>query len=123
MKTFMQSAAQVLFFIVVTLMMNSLANSLDLPVPGSILGVFLIFFLLQFKVIQLEWVDLGAKWLLAEMLLFFIPSAAGLIQYQSLLFSSGFKILLVLVCSTSIVMICAGITAQQIVKQKERKAS
>lgn len=67
------------------MLMNGMTSLLHLKIPGSILGIALVFLLLQIKVLKLEWIDLGAKWLLSEMLLFFIPPAAGMIQYQTLL--------------------------------------
>jgi holin-like protein len=121
MATFLKSVGQIIFFIVVSLLMNSLADWLHLKIPGSILGIFLVFILLKTKMIKLEWIDLGAKWLLAEMLLFFIPPAASMIQYKTLLLGSGLRILLVIICSTLAVMICAGLIAERIAKQRERR--
>lgn len=121
MLSFWKSAAQVLFFIILSYLMNRLVEVLHWSVPGSILGLALVFVLLQLKLIKLEWIDLGAKWLLAEMLLFFIPPAAGMIQYKTLLLGSGFRILLVVVVSTIMVMLCAGLLAEWIAKPKENK--
>lgn len=42
------------------------------PVPGSIVGIGMLFALLKCKIIRLEWIELGSQWLLAEMLLFFL---------------------------------------------------
>lgn len=120
MKNMAKGMLQIGFFIIVSLLMNWISSALHLPIPGSILGIFFIFFLLRTKIIKLEWVDLGSKWLLAEMLLFFIPPAAGMIQYKSLLVSSGLRILLVVLCSTVMVMIGAGIVAETITRKKEK---
>ncbi|XOK61814.1 CidA/LrgA family holin-like protein [Paenibacillus elgii] len=120
MAAFVKTLGQVLFFVLVSWLLNGLATLLHLPVPGSILGIILVFVLLQLKIIRIEWIDLGAKWLLAEMLLFFIPAAAGMIQYQSLLRDNGLPIMLVLVSSLIVVMLSAGLVAQAIVKRKER---
>ncbi|AJY77933.1 CidA/LrgA family holin-like protein [Paenibacillus beijingensis] len=121
MKTFLKGVLQVIFFIVVFWLMNGLSELLHLKVPGSILGLVLVFLLLQFKIIKVEWIDLGATWLLAEMLLFFIPPATGLIQFQDLLLQNGLSILLVIVSTTLIVMLAAGILSQLISHQRERK--
>ncbi|MBU7315754.1 MULTISPECIES: CidA/LrgA family holin-like protein [Paenibacillus] len=123
MTAFVKTLGQVLFFVLVSWLLNGLAALLHLPVPGSILGIILVFVLLQLKIIRIEWIDLGAKWLLAEMLLFFIPAAAGMIQYQSLLRDNGLPIMLVLVSSLIVVMLSAGLVAQAIVKRKERTPS
>ncbi len=123
MAAFVKTLGQVLFFVLVSWLLNGLTALLHLPVPGSILGIVLVFVLLQLKIIRIEWIDLGAKWLLAEMLLFFIPAAAGMVQYQSLLLENGLPIMLVLVCSLVVVMLSAGLVAQAIVKRKERTPS
>ncbi|MCP3773123.1 CidA/LrgA family holin-like protein [Paenibacillus sp. MZ04-78.2] len=123
MAAFVKTLGQVLFFVLVSRLLSGLAALLHLPVPGSILGIVLVFVLLQLKIIRIEWIDLGAKWLLAEMLLFFIPAAVGMVQYQALLRDYGLPIMLVLVCSLVVVMLSAGLMAQAIVKRKERTPS
>lgn len=121
MVTILKSLGQILFFVLVSCLMNRLTGWLHLKVPGSILGIGLVFVLLQMKILKLEWIELGAKWLLAEMLLFFIPPAAGMIQYKELLLSSGFRILLVVVCSTVTVMVCAGVLTESLAKLRRRE--
>jgi holin-like protein len=116
LKTFFITIAQVIMFIIVSKLMNGLADYLHLPIPGSILGIILIFVLLQTKTIRLDWVDFGATWLIAEMLLFFIPSAVGVVQYKSLMLDNGLSILLVIACSSLTVMISAGMIAQKLAK-------
>lgn len=45
-----------------------------LHLPGSVLGLLLLFLLLQVKIVKVEWVELGAALLLAQLLLFsFLP--------------------------------------------------
>ncbi|MCZ8511027.1 CidA/LrgA family holin-like protein [Paenibacillus filicis] len=123
MKSFLYTAGQVIFFMAVSFVMNQLAAVLRLPVPGSILGLLCVFILLQTKVLRLEWIDSGAQWLLAEMLLFFIPSAVGVLPYSSLLLSSGMRIGLVILTSTIFVMVCAGLIAQALARRNERSRS
>lgn len=50
--------------------MDLLARTLHLPVPGSILGMVVLFILLQTRVVKLRWIEVGAAWLLGELLLF-----------------------------------------------------
>ncbi len=113
---------QIGFFCLVALLMNQLASALHLPIPGSILGVILIFFLLQTKLLKLEWIETGANWLLAEMLLFFIPSAVGILQFKDMLKVDGARMVSVIVISTLLVMACTGLVAQAIGKIKEKKS-
>ncbi|MCC9088121.1 CidA/LrgA family holin-like protein [Bacillus pumilus] len=102
-------------------LMNVLAAFLHLRIPGTILGILVIFLLLHFNIIKLKWIELGAVWLLGELLLFFIPSAVGVIDYGKLLSQSGTSIVLVVLLSTFVVMLSTGMMTQMIAKRKERK--
>jgi holin-like protein len=50
----------------------------------------------------------GADWLLAEMLLFFVPAVLALLDHREFLGLLGLKILAIIVLSTTMVM---GVTA------------
>ncbi|WJH33749.1 CidA/LrgA family protein [Paenibacillus sp. CC-CFT747] len=121
MIRFGKGVLQILFFILVSYGMNAWVGFMGWPVPGSILGLGFVFVLLQLKILPLNAVELGAKWLLAEMLLFFIPSAAGVVEYKPMLLSSGPQILLVVLTGTALVMGCAGLAAELIISRKGRK--
>jgi len=75
------------------------------PVPGGILGLFMV--LILFASLQLELGDLrlGARWFLAEMLLFFIPAVPAVLDHPALLGWLGLKVLAAIVIGTVIVMI------------------
>ena len=119
----LKSLVQVILLCVFSLGMSQLVNWLHLKIPGSILGMFILFILLQTKIIRIEWIELGANWLLAELLLFFIPSAVGIIKYKSVLINDGIYVTLVIVLSTAVVMACTGLTAKKIAERKEQKHS
>ncbi len=63
--------AGVVFFVVIAQIADVIVQWLGIPVPGSIVGIGMLFALLKCKIIRLEWIELGSQWLLAEMLLFF----------------------------------------------------
>ncbi|MGV2805414.1 CidA/LrgA family holin-like protein, partial [Clostridium perfringens] len=100
---------------------DQLAAWLNIGIPGSILGIVVLFILLETKVLRLEWIELGANWLLAELLLFFIPAAVGIMKYFPMLEAEGLQILAVVLFSTVIVMVSSGLTAGFISSRKERK--
>lgn len=123
MKTIVKILIQVLLLIVISFIMNKLVAWLHIPIPGSILGMIVVFVLLQTKVLRHEWLEAGSRWLIAELLLFFISPAVGIVAYPQLLVSDGFQIVLVVGVGTVIVMICSGVVAQIIAKRKERAHS
>lgn len=122
LKTLLIGISQVIVLFFLSMGMNKLAEMLHLRIPGSILGIVLVFILLQTKVIKLQWVEIGANWLLAELLLFFVPSAVGVMKYIPLLENEGLQILAVVLLSTVTVMFSSGMVASRIAKRKENKA-
>ncbi|MDR0124029.1 MULTISPECIES: CidA/LrgA family holin-like protein [Bacillus] len=121
LKTPLIATLQIMALFVFAKLMNALAAFLHLRIPGTILGILVIFLLLHFNIIKLKWIELGAVWLLGELLLFFIPSAVGVIDYGKLLSQSGTSIVLVVLLSTFVVMLSTGMMTQMIAKRKERK--
>ncbi|ANS77362.1 holin [Paenibacillus yonginensis] len=122
-KALLIGIVQVAVLFLFSMGMNKLTDLLHLKIPGSILGIVVVFILLKTKVIKLEWIERGANWLLAELLLFFIPSAVGIMQYIPMLENDGLQILLVVIFSTVIVMLSSGIVASRITKRKENKSA
>ena len=123
MYTALKGAGQIAFLCALSLLSNYIVEFFHLPLPGSIIGIFILFFLLQTKIIRMEWVELGANLLLAELLLFFIPSAVGIIKYQNLLATDGLRILFVIIFGTIIVMACTGLSAKKIAHTRRKKVA
>lgn len=121
MINMLKGTLQVAGFMLLSLGMDQLATWLNIGIPGSILGIVVLFILLETKVLRLEWIELGANWLLAELLLFFIPAAVGIMKYFPMLEAEGLQILAVVLFSTVIVMASSGLTAGFISSRKERK--
>ncbi|MGD6818968.1 CidA/LrgA family protein [Metabacillus sp. 84] len=92
---------------------------LTLPIPSGIIGMTFLLAALYFKAIRLEWVEKGAAWLLAELLLFFIPSAVGIVDYRELFGWVGIQLLGIILVSTFIVMGATALTAERIHKRRE----
>lgn len=123
MKKIAQGILQIGVLLLFSVGMNALVGWLHWPIPGSIVGMLLLFILLQTKVIRLSWIEIGASWLLAELLLFFIPSAVGVMDYLPLLEHDGMSILFIVLLGTFIVMAVTGLVATFISKRKGSKAS
>ncbi|RAR42559.1 CidA/LrgA family protein [Paenibacillus sp. MDMC362] len=123
MINMLKGTLQVAGFMLLSLGMDQLAAWLNIGIPGSILGIVVVFILLETKILRLEWIELGANWLLAELLLFFIPAAVGIMKYFPMLEAEGLQILAVVLFSTVIVMVSSGLTAGFISSRKERKTS
>lgn len=89
------------------------ARHLELPVPGSVIGLAALLALLLTGGIAPRWVKAGADWLLSDMLLFFVPAAVAVVQYGGLFKSDGWRLALVVVCGTLMVMVAVAFTVDQ----------
>ncbi len=89
---------------------------IDIPVPGNILGMVLIFVALKLKIIKLETVKPASNILINYMMLFFVPFGVGLLSYFD--FIKVHWIILVVAASVSTLM-TLYVTA--IVQQKLEK--
>jgi holin-like protein len=109
---------QVLFIHVFLFLGTGLKEIIPLPIPGSMFGLILLFLALYFKIVKLEWVEKGAKWLMAELLLFFVPSAVGIVNYDDILSLQGAEIVLLIGISTVIVLGMTALVAERITGRK-----
>jgi len=91
-----------------------LASDLHAPLPGSIIGFAILFALLQLKIVRLAWIERGANFLLAQLLLFFVPSAVGVVQYPRLVRAEGLQLYIIIALSTALVMTVTGLIAQRL---------
>lgn len=93
---------------------SAIVHLLHAHIPGSLIGLVLLFFLLRFRVVKVSWVEIGATWLIAELLLFYVPSAVGIVNYEHLLQMDGLRIVLVIGFSTVMVMGITGLIADRL---------
>lgn len=76
-------ATQILFIHLFLLLGVGVKAFLSIPIPASMIGLLLLFLALCFKIVKLEWVEKGANWLIAELLLFlFQQQSASLIMMK-----------------------------------------
>lgn len=100
-----------------------LAKAAGLPLPGGVVGLGLLLALFASGALRPSLLQGGAGLLLAEMLLFFIPALMSLLDYGPLLRSAGWKILLVIVCSTVLVMLVTALSVEGMYRWRSRHES
>ncbi|MDO7908305.1 CidA/LrgA family holin-like protein [Paenibacillus sp. JX-17] len=108
LRTAFQIAILYLFAWVGTL----LQDWLDLPIPGSIIGLLLLLAGLSCRLVKVSWIGQGAGFLLGMLPLFFIPATVGVMNYSSLLSVTGAILLFILILSTVITLTTAGHASQ-----------
>ena len=96
--------AQVTLIVLLWLGGEALSHGLNLPVPGSVIGLFALLCLLVSGTIRLSTMRRGAYLLLADMLLFFVPAVLAVLDHSEFLGIVGLKILAVILAGTLMVM-------------------
>lgn len=100
----LQIPVQVLLYAGLFVFAQYLVSWLHLPLPANLVGMVMMLALIVCRVIPLNWIRAGARWLLAEMLLFFVPAVVAVVNYTQLLLVDGWRIFAVIALSTLMVL-------------------
>ena len=96
------------------------AASLHLPFSGGVVGLFVLVALLLSGWVRPAAIELGANWLLANMLLFFIPLVVSVVQFTHLLKTQGLTLFLDIGLGFASVMLATAFTVEWVCRL-ERK--
>src|SRR5699024_10573286 len=72
----------------------------NLSVPGSVIGLLLLFILLISNVLKVEWIEEGAQFFVNNLVFFFIPATVGVMNYFDLFKGKGILLILIVLIST-----------------------
>jgi holin-like protein len=114
---------QILFIHVFLFLGSAVKAVVPLPIPASMVGLLLLLISLLLGIVKLKWIEQGGNWLLAELLLFFIPSAVGIVNYDELLSWQGVESVLLIGLSTFIVIGSTAFIAEKVNNRKARELS
>lgn len=112
---------QFLIILVINFVGIIIQNLFHLPLPGTILGMLILFILLWTKILKVESIEKVCDFLILNMIIFFLPPAVELLEYMTLLKTGFLKILILLVATTVITMIVTGKTVDFCIKRMEKK--
>jgi len=88
-------------------------------VPGSVVGMLLMFVALQTRVIKHEWVAASSKALTGNMALFFVPAGVGIMAAFDILAKSWYEIVIISIVSTICVIAAVGLTQQWMERRRQ----
>ncbi|UOO82238.1 CidA/LrgA family protein [Uruburuella testudinis] len=94
----------------VWLLAEGICRITALPLSSGVLGLFIMLGLLAGGVVKVGMVGAGAKWVLGELVFFFIPIMVSVVQYRDLLWSQGWQLLLTIAAGTVLVMLSTAFT-------------
>lgn len=105
--------AIILFFLVLGEVVSSLIGHF---MPGSVIGMILLFTALCFKLIRPEWIRQASEFLTKNMTVLFIPSAIGIIDQWGLVRSNIVPWLVILLVCWAMVLASSGWTHQAVAR-------
>ncbi|WP_062047674.1 CidA/LrgA family protein [Bacillus sp. JCM 19034] len=115
---YLQITLQLLILIVIYYIGVWIQQFFSLFIPGSIIGMLLLFVALAFRLIRVQWIDQGASFLLNHLPLLFIPVTVGALPYLPLFKGKAGLLLLIALFSTAMVMCFSSLISQKMVKEK-----
>ncbi|GLH74322.1 hypothetical protein GETHLI_28240 [Geothrix limicola] len=116
----LRALVQVLGLVALWWAADQAARGLHLPIPGSVLALGALVLLLHTGLLPLAWIKEGADWLLAEMLLFFIPAVVAVVQYPSVILKAGWQLLVVILVGTVAVMVGTALVVERVFRWERR---
>ncbi|GAB7219726.1 CidA/LrgA family protein [Vibrio comitans] len=112
---------QVMILCFIWLFSDWLVTAWHIPLPSNVFGMFFLLLLLFTKVVKVQWLKAGSNWLIAEMLLFFIPAVIAIVNYRSLFQHQGLKIALVIGVSTVFVLAVTAMVVDVVYRYELKK--
>jgi holin-like protein len=103
------------FVILLMLMLgNGVSYLINGVIPGSVIGMVLLFLALISKIVKPETIRQPASYLIKHMSLFFIPAGVGLMTAWDLIAANWAAILISSLLSTIIVLAVVGLVQQKL---------
>lgn len=98
---------------------ETIQQTFQLFIPGSVIGLILLFLLLMSGLMPLRFIEQGASFMTRHLVLFFIPATVGMMQYYELFIGEGMSLLALTIVGTVLVMVVSGIVSQKLAERKE----
>ncbi|QIZ08973.1 CidA/LrgA family protein [Priestia megaterium] len=115
-----RTIAQFLTILVIYLTGTRLVTWLDLPVPGSIIGMALLFIALMSGACKLKWVEAAAQLHIKHITLLFIPFIVGVWHFAGIFRVEGIKLAIILAVSSLVVLLVTAFIAEYLETKRKR---
>lgn len=91
-------------------------NYLNLAFPAPILGIMLLFLLLELKIIKEDLIKDFCEFILKYMILFFVPAFVGVMNYADIVSKNIWVILATILLTTPLIIIFVGLFTENSIK-------
>ncbi len=95
-----------------------ISKALSIPIPGSVIGMVLLFVCLCSGIMKVEMIEDLSVFILNNLAFFFVPMGVGLLAYLDILKANWLQILLIVILTTIIVLVVTGLTVQLLTGKK-----
>jgi len=112
LKNILKIAGQIFLLWLIYSLSTWIVRYFHIPLPGSVLGMIVLFILLSAGIIKEQWLTAAVNPLLKHLAFFFIPIAVELMQWGDLFLKKGYLLFLPLVVSTLVALLATGGTVQ-----------
>ncbi|WP_060975842.1 CidA/LrgA family protein [Streptococcus sp. CCH8-C6] len=113
----MKLYVQLMIIFMISLVGEGISSVFHLPVPGSIIGLVLLFLALQFKLLRLRHISMVGNFLLANMTILFLPPAVGIMDKFQVIAPYLLPIILI-VLGAIVLNVCVIAVAVQLIKTR-----
>lgn len=114
---------QILLLMGVTYVGSVIQRICHIPIAGSIVGLILLYLLLQFKILPENFISSGANFFLATMIFYFVPSVVGVMDVASDINLNFIVFFILIILGTCSVALVSGYIAEKMVKRVHAKES
>ena len=113
----MKLYVQLMIIFMISLVGEGISSVFHLPVPGSIIGLVLLFLALQFKLLRLRLISMVGNFLLANMTILFLPPAVGIMDKFQVIAPYLLPIILI-VLGAIVLNVCVIAVVVQLIKTR-----
>ncbi|WP_026567467.1 CidA/LrgA family protein [Bacillus sp. UNC41MFS5] len=117
-----RTIAQFITILLIYLTGTRLVAWLELPVPGSIVGMALLFMALVTGVCKLQWVEATAQLHIKHITLLFIPFIIGVWHFAGIFKVEGIKLAIILAASSLVVLLVTAFMAEYLETKRKRSS-
>ncbi|HEX7645452.1 MAG TPA: CidA/LrgA family protein [Burkholderiaceae bacterium] len=117
---FASQATQIALFVALWLLADRLTRALHSGVPAGVLALFLVLGLLLARVVSQRHIEAGARRLLAELPLFFIPPLLSITESGAVFAQYGWSLIAALAIGSVTVMACTGLIVDCVFRFERR---
>lgn len=112
----MKILSQLLIIFTYSIFGDFITKLLPFPIPGSIIGLLLLFLSLKFNLIKLSQIEVSGNWLKNNMGILFVPLSVGIMNYFDLLSEYWLTLIVIMFVSTTLTYLIAAKVAEHTIK-------